>query len=382
MSRQRVSAGSGKRVQVGYLVAGIATGLVLLWLAYALVLTIGVTIDGKPRRVMRGTLVSDLYAKKLVEGDRGDLVAVKDHRVLRRDQGEKPYVLIDGKRAPMDARLQGADVIESKDGTDVVEPLVKRTEPMAAPVRYQGSGSLESVIASGKPGVRELTVGQLSKQVVSTRIITQPQARVVQRRAPDGRAKIVALTFDDGPWPGQTEAVLKILQRYGIKATFFQIGVQAKGRPGISKMLAEAGMQLANHSQTHPNLAKQSAARVARELEQASANIEKASGQRPKYFRPPGGNMSSAVRAQIDKMGLTLVQWDVDTTDWRKPGVTTIVNKVVFNVEPGSVVLMHDGGGDRSQTIKALPTIIEKLKAMGYEFVTLDGLKTYPNRLG
>jgi peptidoglycan/xylan/chitin deacetylase (PgdA/CDA1 family) len=362
--------------------AGIVTAVVLMTFAYRVFLTIPLKIDGSDARLNVGTHVSDLRRDGRLHGVRGNLVAVKDHKVLRAGGGGAPYALVNGKIASDDQQLYASDVIQSMNGTDAVEPIAKRTEPVPAPTQYQGSGPLETVLNVGKSGTREVEYGTLSKQVVSAHVVLAPVARVIERSAPRSGAKVVALTFDDGPWPGQTEAVLKILQKYGIKATFFEIGAQAKGRPKLSKMIADAGMLLGNHSETHPNLSKCSPDRVAREMVQAEANIERASGQHPRYFRPPGGDLSATVWGQAKKMDLKVVNWDIDTRDWSKPGVPTIVSRVLNGIRPGSVVLMHDGGGDRSQTIKALPTIIEGLKKMGYSFVTLDGIAELPSRMG
>ncbi len=382
MSRGDVKTLAGKRSPILYLVAGVVTGLILMAVAYRVFLTIPVNIDGRDARLVVGTRVADLYADGKVHGRRGDLVAAKDHSVLKAGGGEAPYLLVNGKHAASDDQLYASDVVKSMNGSDTVEPLATRDEDVPPPVRYEGTGPLETVVTEGRPGVREVTYGTISKQVVRGRITLEPVAKLVKREVPAPGAKVVALTFDDGPWPGQTEAVLAILQKYGIKATFFEIGAQARGRPKLTKMLADAGMMLGNHSETHPNLARCTPDRVARELEQAEANIERASGQHPRYFRPPGGNVSPAVWAEVKKMDLRLVQWDIDTADWRKPAPATIVSRVLNGIRPGSVVLMHDGGGDRSNTIKALPAIIEGLKARGYQFVTLDGIANLPTRMG
>lgn len=382
MSYQVVTGRSGTKTPLGYLIAGVATGLVVLWLVYAFLLTVTVTIDGKPRRLMSGSLVGDLYDRQLIAGKPGDLIAAKDHHVLQRLKGEAAYALVNGERVGPDTRLEGGDEIASHDGTDVIEPLGKRTEAIDAPVHYRGAGPVESVVASGKAGLREITFGTLSKQVVATRILVEPKARIVRRTSPNGQAMVIALTFDDGPWPGQTLAVLNILKKYGIKATFFQVGAAAKGRPELSRALVAAGMLIGNHTESHQILTKLSAAGVLDQIKTGENVITKASGQRPRYFRPPGGATTAAMWPVLTDLKLKLVQWDIDTNDWRKPGAAAIVNKVVNNARPGAVVLMHDGGGDRSQTIQALPQIIVRLQAKGYTFVTIDQLVSLPTKLG
>lgn len=382
MTRKTDNTRDGRKFPVVAVALAAVAALGVMWMAYRVFLTIPVTIDGVSTRLDVGTRVADLIADGRLHGRPGNLVAAKDHRVLKVGGGEPGYASIGGKRADASQRLYGSDDVRSTDGSDTIEPLSKRVESIKPPLRYVGTGSLEVVVAEGQPGLREISFGSISKQVSSTHVLREAQARVVRREQPSPDAKVIALTFDDGPWPGQTEQILGILTKYGVKATFFQLGVQARGRPGITKKLADAGMMLANHSQTHPNLARCSSDRVAREMEQAEANIEKASGQHPRYFRPPGGNMSDAVWSELRKMDLKLVMWDIDTTDWRRPSPDVIVSKVLNNVRPGSVVLMHDGGGDRTSTIKALPRMIEGLKARGYQFVTLDGIAKLPQRMG
>jgi peptidoglycan/xylan/chitin deacetylase (PgdA/CDA1 family) len=199
-----------------------------------------------------------------------------------------------------------------------------------------------------------------------------------QRTVETSGAKVVALTFDDGPWPGQTEQVLAILQRARVRATFFEIGEQVSKRPQLSRMLSDAGMLVANHTATHPNLSKMDARHIDAEILGGETRIRAATGTTPRFLRPPGGDTNRLVWSEASRLKVKVVQWDVDTEDWQKPHAATIVSRVMMNVRPGSVVLMHDGGGGRSRTIEALPTVIRLLKAEGYRFVTVDQLRTLP----
>jgi len=240
-----------------------------------------------------------------------------------------------------------------------------------------------SVVAAGTPGVREVTLGAVSGEIVSKRTLVAAAPKIVRRSPLYAGAKTVALTFDDGPWPGSTLAILNILKQNGIVATFFEIGQQAKGRPDLSRAVADAGMELGNHSETHPlNLGRLSATGVSNEITYAESAITHASGQRPTFFRPPGGNTTAAMYPVLAKLKMQWIQWDIDTEDWTRPSVGSIVSKVMNNVRPGAVVLMHDGGGDRSHTVAALPTIIQQLKAEGYVFVRVDQLPRIPHQMG
>ncbi len=179
--------------------------------------------------------------------------------------------------------------------------------------------------------------------------------------------KRVALTFDDGP-SGYTPKILKILRREHAKGTFFEIGAQVPGLASTSRKVIESGNELGNHSmhhESHPGSAS---------MAETSRRIRKATGFTPCLFRPPGGGYDSRVLGDAHRLGMATVIWDVDPTDWSTPGTGAIYSRVVGATRPGSIVLMHDGGGNRSQTVAALPQIIHTLRGRGYSFVTVTKL--------
>ncbi|HVS28771.1 MAG TPA: polysaccharide deacetylase family protein [Solirubrobacteraceae bacterium] len=185
--------------------------------------------------------------------------------------------------------------------------------------------------------------------------------------------KVVALTFDDGP-SQYTDGFLKVLARFHAHATFFVIGNQVPGRePALQHTLA-AGNAIGNHTFTHPNLAALKRKDVRAELLPTTRQIRRATGFRPCVFRPPFGAKNRTVISQARRLGMLTVIWSVDTRDYTRPGTSAIVQRVLSGVRPGGIVLMHDGGGDRSQTLAALPTILRRLKARGYRTVTLQQL--------
>jgi peptidoglycan/xylan/chitin deacetylase (PgdA/CDA1 family) len=185
-------------------------------------------------------------------------------------------------------------------------------------------------------------------------------------------AKVVALTFDDGPWPSQTQSVLDILKANGVKATFFQVGQCVDARPELSRSLLANGMLLGNHTETHLLLGSRSYSTAYAEIANGQASIKKATTFTPRWFRPPGGSTSGTVEDAAGDLGLRTILWSVDPRDWERPSVTTICSRVLSQVRPGAVVLMHDGGGTRTGTIGALAPIIRELKRQGYTFLTLD----------
>jgi peptidoglycan-N-acetylglucosamine deacetylase len=179
----------------------------------------------------------------------------------------------------------------------------------------------------------------------------------------------VALTIDDGPDPTWTPPVLALLARLDIRATFCVIGRQAAAHPTLVADVAAAGHQIANHTYTHRFLGTASPGRISTEIERATEAIATAAGgRRPRLFRTPGGEWSGAVLAECAAQGLRPLDWSVDPRDWSRPGTASIV-KTLMTTTPGSIILEHDGGGDRSQTLEALTIALPRLLDSGYRFV-------------
>ena len=186
----------------------------------------------------------------------------------------------------------------------------------------------------------------------------------------------IALTFDDGPWY-QTREFLTLLEREHVPATFFEVGehIAQYGEDGAieRRMLADGDM-IGDHTWSHIVVAG-GGAPAASQIEQAAAAIRKAThGFTPCLFRAPDGAVSPALIGEARSLGFTTIQWDVDPRDWALPGVGEIEDNVLANAHPGAIVIMHDGGGDRSETLTALPDIIDTLRARGYTFVTVTQL--------
>jgi peptidoglycan-N-acetylglucosamine deacetylase len=181
----------------------------------------------------------------------------------------------------------------------------------------------------------------------------------------------VALTFDDGPHPEYTPAVLAILREHGVTATFCVVGAQVQSYPDLVREIAADGHALCNHTVTHDTkLPNKDEATIAAELADThEAIVAAAPGTEVHYFRAPGGNFAGNVNAVAEAHGLTPLGWSLDTEDWRKPGADTIRDRVIGGIHPGAIVLIHDGGGDRSASVAALPAIVTTLLDEGYRFV-------------
>ncbi|MFJ2232963.1 bifunctional polysaccharide deacetylase/glycosyltransferase family 2 protein [Streptomyces sp. NPDC087859] len=193
--------------------------------------------------------------------------------------------------------------------------------------------------------------------------------------------KTIALTFDDGPNPTYTPQVLEILEKYDVPATFFVVGSMVSRYPGIVQDMVEQGNEVGIHTFTHVDLSYQSDARVNREMQQTQLALAGAAGITTTLFRAPYSsetdaidNYSWPVYEKLGEDGYTSVFVDTDSDDWKKPGVSKIVKWATPDGDDGASVLFHDAGGERSQTIKALPEYIEKMKAKGYTFTTISGV--------
>lgn len=182
-------------------------------------------------------------------------------------------------------------------------------------------------------------------------------------------SKYVILTFDDGPSP-YTPKVLALLRQYGVKATFFELGQNVARYPATTRQVHAAGHSVQNHTWSHPDLRYVSWTKFRSEVLSTDRVIRAQTGTTPHCLRPPYGGANALTYRRAASLGKKLRLWTVDPADWSRPGTSTIVRRVLSKVRNGSVILLHDGGGNRSQTVAALPTILRTLKARGYTFYT------------
>jgi peptidoglycan/xylan/chitin deacetylase (PgdA/CDA1 family) len=187
------------------------------------------------------------------------------------------------------------------------------------------------------------------------------------------RRREVALTFDDGPG-ASTPAILAILKRTHTPATFFLIGRYARAYPQLVAKEAREGFDIGDHTETHPFLSRLSSAAQATEIDSAANDIRRAGAPAPRLFRPPYGSFDRSTLSLLHGRGMLMVLWSADTKDFSRPGARKISYAGISGGQPGAIVLMHDGGGDRSQTVAALPRIIRRLRQRGYALVTVSRL--------
>lgn len=194
----------------------------------------------------------------------------------------------------------------------------------------------------------------------STPVRRQPLLRM------SGRGRTMVLTFDDGPDPRYTPPILDTLARYEVRAMFFVCGGMAAENRDLLARMADEGHVVGNHTWSHPLLTRLSRRRIRSEMERTCDIIEKAHGERPAWFRAPYGAWNRAAFQLGAELGMEPLGWTVDTLDWTSPGTATIVDRVEQGAAPGVVVLSHDAGGDRSQSVRALRTYLPELLDSGY----------------
>jgi peptidoglycan/xylan/chitin deacetylase (PgdA/CDA1 family) len=189
-----------------------------------------------------------------------------------------------------------------------------------------------------------------------------------------GRRRLVALTFDDGPGP-YTKAFLAELERLRVPATFFQVGRMLDQFSEAAAATSEApDVAIGDHSYSHRPMARLDRALQRDEVLRAAAAMTAHGEAPPRLFRPPYGSWDRVTHALLRRRGMAMILWSVDSEDYRRPGIRRIVHNVVTAVHPGAIVLMHDAGGDRTQTLRALPYLVRKLRRSGYGLVTVPEL--------
>lgn len=273
-----------------------------------------------------------------------------------------------------------------KDISNVDKNLTKiETLTSAEPVNYTGAGEILKITSTGRLGKRSVELdSSKDKDIINEVYVSYPLPYTVERFG-KAKNKEVVLTFDDGPNPEYTPPILNILKKYNIKAAFFIVGENGEANPDLVERIYREGHEIGNHTFTHPNVANTTVSRTKMELNTTQRLIQELTGHSTILFRPPyvadaepstPEELSPIYRAQ--KEGYMMIGELIDPEDWQKPSVKVIVQRVMDQLSMGNVILLHDAGGNREQTVKALPIIIEKLKQKGYQFTTLHDLMGLP----
>ena len=319
--------------------------------------TIAIRVRGLEETVTQGTTLVEAAERFGLRPASGDLLDVQGG-VLQR--GAFPgRLLLNSRVAPAATELEEDDRLRVVDGRSRREPT------MHVFVRVPGGITANPQFTLARAPGAEIERGRLSGKV-------DPDA--THPSGPWRTPKAVALTFDDGPSP-DTRRILAVLKRLHVRATFFVVGRLAERYPKLVRRELAAGMGVGSHSYSHPYrppFERLPHAEILEEIERANG-ILMSLWRVPSLFRPPGGSFSPYVIEATGVYGERIVLWSVDPRDW-KAGTSAkqIVRRVLGAVRPGSIVLLHDGGGDRSQTVKALPEIVRGIRAKGLKLVLIE----------
>jgi peptidoglycan/xylan/chitin deacetylase (PgdA/CDA1 family) len=354
------------RARASVLLGAVLVGVVLL----APVLVAAELSDGRPpiqimvnqRRVAIApdTTFGGAIRALALRAAPGKLLAV-DGAVLDR-RADPGHLLLNGLPAARSTPLAAGDSIQIEDGTDRVEGTKTSRELISGRRTSNPMFTLDTTKT-----VKITTVGRISGTVASVRY---------RSVGPVHRPPQVALTFDDGPWPNSTRRFLAVLKRMKVKATFFMVGYLVQRYPNIVRSVIRAGMAVGDHSWSHPYrtpFKDLKPHRIQTEVARPAALLRHRFGVDVRLFRAPGGSYDRNVIHIAQAAGMHLVQWNIDPRDYlasAKPA--KIAHTVLSQVAPGSIVLMHDGGGDQSATLRALPRIIRGIRHMGLELVAID----------
>lgn len=322
---------------------------------------IAISVGGMEVLVDRDATFGDVVRERSLHAADGRLLDVEGGVIdPHADPGR---IWLNGTAADRAAQLSAGDAIVVAPGTDRTEGTRRVVEPLPG-LQLQDP---MSTLATSRVQ-RVTTVGRVSGIVVDVRY------RSVGRTH---EPPAVALTFDDGPWPHGTVRVLRVLRRMDAEATFFMVGYLMERYPGVVDRVARAGMAIGTHSWLHPYVTPfvdLSPHRQESEIARPADLLRTRFGVAPTLFRPPGGSVDPAVVRIADQNGMRVVRWDVDPHDYRASARPRAIAKTVLrSVRPGSIVLLHDGGGDQTATIRALPRIIRGVRRMGLEPVAIRG---------
>lgn len=375
---------------------GVVLAVLLLALAVFFIMPISIQVEGKQVDVARSTTYQSLLDQGYLTSKPGNLLAV-DGSLLEEGAGNAPVVYANDEPVDLGAMVIEGASIRSEQGSDATESYTSVQDVIPVETRIardeqaeaQGAeankfnfynGILHVVVDKGQEGYGEQRTGDISGITV-TAATQEMKPRVIENVHAElpSNQKLIALTFDDGPSPneGETQDVLDVLEKYDAVGSFFMLGTEAESYPEMAKKVADAGHQVCSHSYNHGAdhfLNNTTEDDVRYQLQTARDVIAKATGVEPLLVRPPGGNVDVKAIEAAGTLADGYIGWSIDPHDYDRPGADAIAQAMIDQAAPGAVVLLHDGGGDRSQTVAALDKAIPQLQKMGYTFVTLDTL--------
>ena len=327
-----------------------------------------VQVNGVTRIVPAETKVSELAGLKgLLTRPGSTLDLTGDVTAL--GAGAPAERTLGGRPLDSDGILPDGARIVVRHGDHALEAIKRVTAEIPYETSVEGKGVIVSLVQPGVPGERELFKGVASGKQAAVFTTSAPQNAVLERTstAASGQ-KLAALTFDDGPGKF-TQGVLDALAAKHVPGTFFVLGSSAAGNKAMIEKIKAAGHEVENHSWDHPILTKLTPEQITRQI---SRTDEVIGGSR--FLRPPYGSYDAKVTAAAASLGVRLVLWTVDTRDWETPEVGAILANVKAETKPGAIILMHDGGNNRSATVASIPVVVDWLFEQGYSLTTVAGL--------
>lgn len=378
LARHRRTSSGARSIIAGIVcVAIVAIVAVLLWSNRK----VNITLNGETYSVRVGSTCEQVIADAELSPTAGNLVSVSGNK-LEDGAGYAFTATLAGNQMSEDDisnyRVSEGDSLDISDGGDRTEDYDVQVMDEQPQLEMGGDawGNISYISQWPKVGQYEMRTGKQSGETARGDTLSETQNAVVSvhQISPDNGKKLVALTFDDGPAEKYTDAYLDILDQYNIHATFFCLGQNVEAYPDLAKKICDRGSEVMSHTYQHQELTALDASALQQEFSSTFSNIESTTGVKTTGFRPPYGAFSE--KAWLNSGGLASVSvlWNQDSLDWKRPGADVIVENCLKNVTSGSIILMHDGGGNRDQDVEALPRVIESLQSQGYEFVTVSDL--------
>lgn len=361
--------------------------LAIIGIAVIQLWPVNVTINGQQQTLTYDKTLKQAADQAGIRVKPGNFVAV-DFSVINKGEGNEFYAEVNGNEVnDINYHLQEGDNIKYENGKDKMEDYDSIDKNIVAEAKIVGTGAIHKFIGTGEPGTWSQMTGKISHKYAE-RQTQDPSDITCQNYNPNpGKDKVIALTFDDGPSEDYTQSILDVLAKYNAKATFFVIGEQVEedyGKKLVNKE-ANAGHLVCTHSYDHGrpaggvDITSMSAEGQIKEVTKGQETIAKALGNKQvsTICRLPGGNINAVTLRLIGKYVTSEIGWSLDTKDWTMPGKEKILS-ALNQSSSGEIILCHDGGGDRSQTVEAISEFIKSYTDKGYKFITIEEMMKYP----
>lgn len=364
----------------------VAAGLVIFYF----VRPVTVMVNGKRLTFTVNTtadqVLSSVQGSKDISIKPGNLISVNEN--VLKEGGGYPYTLaVNGDtlsyEQAQEYHVHANDDLVFSNGENKMEEYTSQEERIEPVMTKNGAyGSVAYISQWGKAGIKEIKTGKISGEVSKGEMKEPVQDVIVTylNVTPKNGEKLVALTFDDGP-SNYTDQILAILKKEDVKATFFMLGENAKALPDQVKHVKDGGHQICSHTMHHLDLVTLDKQKELSEINDAFQALEGAGAPPTTAIRPPYGSLNMKTWLAGEGKFAYSFLWTKDSLDWKRPGADVIVKNCTGTNAPGDIILLHDGGGDRSQDVEALPQIIANLKAKGYRFVTMTELMQSDERI-